>query len=468
MKVKKQAVPMREQPAGERIGNFREVPLGYSESEAISEAGRCLQCRNRPCVKGCPVAIDIPGFIRAVHEGQFRRGMEILHRNDSLPAITGRVCPQEDQCQCKCVVGRVGEPVAIGALERFLADWARRESPPAAAPAVASGPAVAVVGSGPAGLTCAAELARKGCAVTVLEGFHEPGGVMVYGIPEFRLPKAIVADEVAYLRSLGVRFQVNTLVGRAVTIGELLAEHGFRAVFIGAGAGLPQFMRIPGENLAGIYSANEYLTRVNLMKAYRFPEYDTPVKRGRRVAVIGAGNVAMDAARTAVRLGAEKVLLLYRRTEQEMPARREEIVRAREEGVEFHLLTAPTAYRGDAQGFVTAARCLRMELGEPDDSGRRRPVPLPGSDFTVALDQVIVAIGNTPNPIIARTTPNLKTTRWGTIVADEDGRTSLPGVYAGGDIVTGAATVITAMGAGRRAAAAIAAELGVAPEPGAK
>jgi glutamate synthase (NADPH) small chain len=472
MKTEKKSVRMQEQPARTRVKNFEEVPLGYTEEEAVREAGRCLQCIKKPCVAGCPVLMDIPGFIKAVKEKKFEEALRIIHDANCLPAITGRVCPQEDQCQKVCVMKRVGDPISIGALERFVADWHRLHSPPPSpSPArgenteIKSSPLrgedkgegtnkIAVVGSGPAGLTCAAELARMGYAVTIFEGFHEPGGVLVYGIPEFRLPKTIVSGEIDYLKSLGVQVATNVLIGRALTISDLFRD-GYKAIFIGTGAGLPQFMRIPGENLNGVYSANEFLTRVNLMKAHKFPEYDTPIKIGKRVAVIGGGNVAMDAARTAKRLGAEHVYLLYRRTEVEMPARIEEIDRAKEEGIEFNLLTAPVRYLGDEKGFLKEAECIRMELGEPDSSGRRRPVPIKDSEFKIEIDQAVVAIGSTPNPIIRRTTPELKVKKRGEIEADEDGRTSIPGVFAGGDIVTGAATVITAMGAGRKAASAI-------------
>ena len=465
---------MREQPAQDRIKNFNEVPLGYTEEEAVREAGRCLQCVKKPCISGCPVLMDIPGFIEAVKKRNFEGALRIIRNTNCLPAITGRVCPQEDQCQKVCVMGKIGDPISIGALERFVADWRRSHQsadviaspfgrtgvPPVCIQGAAissnkrCGVKVAVVGSGPAGLTCAAELAGMGYAVTIFEGFHEPGGVLVYGIPEFRLPKAIVSGEVDYLKSLGVEIETNVLIGRALTIADLFHK-GYTAIFIGTGAGLPQFMGIPGENLNDVYSANEFLTRVNLMKAHKFPEYDTPVKVGKKVAVIGGGNVAMDAARTAKRLGAEHVYLIYRRTEVEMPARIEEIVRAKEEGIEFNLLTAPVRYLGDEKGFLKQAECIRMELGEPDSSGRRRPAPVKGSELRIEIDQAVVAIGSTPNPIIRRTTPELKVKKRGEIEADEDGQTSIPGVFAGGDIVTGAATVITAMGAGRKAAAAI-------------
>ncbi|MFH0796191.1 MAG: NADPH-dependent glutamate synthase [Candidatus Omnitrophota bacterium] len=462
MKAEKKAVPMREQPAEKRIKNFEEVPLGYSEEEAIREASRCLQCKKKPCVAGCPVQIDIPAFIKALKESGFQKGIDLLHRNNFLPAVTGRVCPQEEQCQMVCVMGKAGDPISVGALERFLADWylkqpqsiSNTENSPPAGEKNGTAKKVAIVGSGPAGLTCAAELAKKGYDVTIFEGFHKMGGVLIYGIPEFRLPKSIVASEIEFLKKLGVRFATNVLVGRALTIEDMFSE-GYQAVFIGAGAGLPQFMNVPGENLAGVYSANEYLTRVNLMKAYLFPGYDTPVKVGKKVAVIGGGNVAMDSARTALRLGADHVYLIYRRTEVEMPARKEEIVRAKEERIEFRLLTAPVQYLGDEKGFVKEAECLRMELGEPDSSGRRRPMPIPNSEFRIEIDQAVVAIGTTPNPIIGRTTPGLKLKKRGEIETDEWGQTSIPGVYAGGDIVTGSATVITAMGAGRKSAEAI-------------
>jgi glutamate synthase (NADPH/NADH) small chain len=458
MAVEKIAVPMREQTAQERVKNFNEVPLGYNEEEAIKEASRCMQCAKKPCVDGCPVRIDIPAFIKALKEKDYQKGIDILHANDSLPCITGRVCPQEEQCQAVCVMKKLGEPISIGRLERFLADWdlPNRANNKAAHPASVAkkNKKVAIVGSGPAGVTCAAELAKKGYSVTVFEGYHKLGGVLVYGIPEFRLPKAIVETEIRLMEELGVTFVTNALIGRAMTIEELLKD-GFAAVFVGAGAGLPNFMGIPGENLNGVYSANEFLTRVNLMKAYKFPEYDTPVKRGVNVAVVGGGNVAMDSARTALRLGAQHVYLIYRRSEKEMPAREEEVIRAREEGIDFRLLTNPLRYIGDANGFVKQVECIKMELGEPDASGRRSPVQLKGSEFIIDIDEAIVAIGNTPNPIIPRTTPGLKIKKRGEIEADDDGRTSITGVFAGGDIVTGAATVITAMGAGRKSAQAI-------------
>lgn len=450
---------MREQPPEERKKNFNEVPYGYSPEEAIEESKRCLQCKNRPCVAGCPVNIAIPDFIAAIKESDFQKAIDIIHATDSLPCVTGRVCPQEEQCQARCVVGKVGEPVAIGRLERFAADWelARRESGEHVDENLViekKGKKVAIVGSGPAGLACAAELAKIGYEITVYEGFHELGGVLKYGIPEFRLPKKIVEIEIRLLEKLGVKFVTNVLIGRAITIQGLF-DKGYDAIFIGTGAGLPKFMNIPGENLNGVYSANEFLTRVNLMKAYKVGEYDTPVHRGRNVAVIGGGNVAMDAARTALRLGAEHVYLVYRRTEAEMPARAEEIHHAKEEGIDFRLLTNPLEYTGDDRGFVSAMKCVQMALGEPDESGRRGVTPIEGSEFVLEVDEVIVSVGTTPNPIIQRTTPGLEFKKHGEIAADDDGRTSLRGVFAGGDIVTGAATVVTAMGAGIKAAKAI-------------
>jgi glutamate synthase (NADPH) small chain len=458
MPLQKTAVKMRQQPAEERVKNFAEVPLGYNEAEAVQEASRCLQCAKKPCIAGCPVRVDIPAFVKAIKGKDFKKAIGIIHETDSLPCVTGRVCPQEEQCQEVCMMKKLGaEPISIGRLERFAADLElleKKKEKTQPRTVGRTGQKVAIIGSGPAGLTCAAELAKKGYRVTVFEGYHLLGGVLVYGIPEFRLPKDIVCEEIANVREMGVNFCTNVLIGRALTIEELFTE-GFAAVFIGAGAGLPNFMGIPGENLNGVYSANEFLTRVNLMKAYKHPEYDTPVKKGTNVAVIGGGNVAMDSARTAVRLGAQHVYLIYRRSEKEMPARREEIERAKEEGVEFMLLTNPVRYAGDANGFVKEVECVKMELGEPDASGRRSPVVIKGSEFRFAVDEVIVAIGNTPNPILTATTVGLKTKKRGEIEADASGKTSIPGVFAGGDIVTGAATVITAMGAGRAAAAAI-------------
>ena len=445
---------MPEQPADERVHNFEEVPHGYTPEIAQLEASRCLLCKKPRCQTGCPVEVKIPEFIRLIREGDFVAAARTIQRDNALPAICGRVCPQESQCEQVCVLGRKDEPVAIGRLERFAADYAREhgdEETVTTAPR--NGRRVAVVGSGPAGLTCAADLARVGYEVTIFEAFHKPGGVLVYGIPEFRLPKRIVQAEVDALKKLGVTVELNAIVGRLKTVDELL--DAYDAVFLGTGAGLPHFMAIPGENLSGVYSANEYLTRSNLMKAYKFPEYDTPIVRSRKVAVIGGGNVAMDSARTALRLGAE-VRLVYRRSRVEMPARIEEIHHAEQEGVVFELLTNPIEMLGDDDGHVRTLRCMRMRLGEPDDSGRRRPVPIDGSEFDIEADTVVVAIGNSPNPLIPNTTPGLEIGRKGTVVADEEtGRTSRAKVFAGGDLVTGAATVISAMGAGKRAARAI-------------
>jgi glutamate synthase (NADPH/NADH) small chain len=446
---------MPQRPVKERIRDFFEVPLGLPEDVAVEEARRCLQCKKPSCVKGCPVEIDIPGFIGLLGEGRFDEAIAKIKEKNSLPAICGRVCPQEDQCEKECVLGKKGQPIAIGYLERFLADYEREKgitTPPLPRPIPKK---VAVIGSGPAGLTCAGELAKMGYQVTIFEALHAPGGVLVYGIPEFRLPKAIVRQEVEYVKSLGVEIQVNMVVGKTFTL-EDLRDAGYEAFFIGTGAGLPYFLNIPGENLNGIYSANEFLTRSNLMKAYLFPRYDTPIKVGRRVAVIGGGNVAMDAARTALRLGAEEVCLVYRRTKKEMPARIEEIERAEEEGVNCVILTTPVRFVGNENGWVTGMECIQMELGEPDESGRRRPVPIPGSEFIISADTVVVAIGQGPNPLLLETIKGLALNKRGYIVADpETGATNLRGVFAGGDIVTGAATVISAMGAGKRAARAI-------------
>ena len=447
--------PMREQPAEQRRKNFDEVPHGYSFEEAVAEAKRCLGCKKPLCVTGCPVEVDIPAFIGAIAEGDVGKAIEVLKSTNTLPAVCGRVCPQEEQCEIRCLVGKKGLPVAVGNLERFAADW-EREQGEARPPAVAAptGRRVAIVGSGPAGLTCAGELVRQGHEVAIFEALHEPGGVLVYGIPEFRLPKRIVRVEIDNLKKMGVKIELNSVVGKLDTVDELLAEYD--AVFIGAGAGLPKFKEIPGENLVGVYSANEYLTRANLMRSYQWPQSGTPPVRSRRVVVIGGGNVAMDSARTALRLGAEKVILAYRRSAEEMPARRAEVHHAQEEGIEFMMLTDPIEVLGDEKGRVRAVRCLRMELGEPDQSGRRRPVVVKGSEFEIECDTVIPALGNSPNPLVARSTPGLKLGKWGNIEADTaTGRTSREGVFAGGDIVTGAATVIEAMGAGRRAARAI-------------
>ena len=452
MSLKKNEMPS--QAPEVRNKNFLEVALGYTQEQALDEAKRCLNCKNKPCVSGCPVNIHIPDFIQKVAQGDFEGAYQVITQSSSLPAVCGRVCPQESQCEQKCVRGIKGEPVAIGRLERFVADWHNAhtcEAPQRPAP---NGHKVAVVGSGPAGLTCAGDLAKKGYEVTVFEALHTAGGVLVYGIPEFRLPKAIVQKEINGLKALGVKVETNMVIGRVLSVDELL-EQGFEAVFIGSGAGLPRFMNIPGENLKGVYSANEFLTRVNLMKAY-LPGSDTPIQHARRVAVVGGGNVAMDAARCAKRLGAEEVFIVYRRSEKELPARAEEVEHAKEEGIVFHLLNNPTKILGDEQGNVTGMECVRMELGEPDASGRRRPVEVPGSEFVLEVDSVIMAIGTSPNPLIKSTTQGLETQKWGGIVVEEaTGLTSRERVYAGGDAVTGAATVILAMGAGKTAAQAI-------------
>lgn len=444
-------VPMPKQPPERRVKNFDEVALGYGPEQAMAEARRCLQCANPQCVKGCPVEVDIPLFVKQVAEGDFEEAIRTVRRTNNLPAVTGRVCPQEVQCEGACVLSRRGAPIAIGALERFVADHElSKGGPKAAAPQKTAEGKVAVVGSGPAGLTAAGDLAKLGHEVTIFEALHAPGGVLAYGIPEFRLPKYILKAEVEYVKRLGVEIKTNVVVGRTLTVDELF-EEGFSAVFIGTGAGSPRFLNIPGEELNGVYSANEFLTRCNLMRAYRFGEYDTPVKVGEEVAVVGAGNTAMDSARTALRLGAKTVTIVYRRTEAEMPARAEEVGNAKEEGVKFRLLTNPVRILGEG-GWVKRMECVRMRLGEPDESGRRRPIPVPGSNFLLDVDEVVVAIGRYPNPIIPQTTRGLKVGRGGLILADERGRTSRPGVWAGGDVVTGEATVISAMGAGRRAA----------------
>ena len=449
--------PMPEQDARERIRNFREVPFGLSAEAARTEAYRCIWCKDPECILGCPVGIDIPAFVHLVEQGDFVGAAAKIKETNVLPAICGRVCPQEDQCEKVCKVGQKKgvPPVAIGRLERFIADWERetgKVTPPVCAPR--TGKNAAIIGSGPAGLTCATELARRGHGVTIFEALHKPGGVLMYGIPEFRLPKKIVEAEVDLLKRMGVTIHYNYIIGLTRSLDELLEE--YQAVFIGSGAGLPYFMDIPGENLCGVYSANEYLTRVNLMRAYDFPNADTPVAKSKIVAVVGGGNVAMDSARTALRLGAEKVYLIYRRSREEMPARIEEIHHAEEEGVIFRYLTNPVRYVGDAEGRVSGAQCLRMELGEPDQSGRRRPVPVPGSEHVVDVDTVVVAIGNGPNPLLTKTTALLETKKGGKLVTkDPTGRTSMRGVWAGGDIIRGAATVILAMGDGRSAAAAM-------------
>ncbi len=450
-------VPMREQAPSERIHNFEEAPFGYSPEEAMAEAARCLLCKNPHCVSGCPVEIDIPAFVRLIAEGKFLEAVYKIKEKNALPAICGRVCPQEEQCEAQCILAKKGAPISIGALERFAADFEAAQGDPRLPELPPkNGRKVAVVGSGPAGLTVCVDLAMLGYDVTLFEAFHQAGGVLLYGIPEFRLPKRIVARELDYISRLGVRIECNTVVGKTVTVDELLGAEGFDAVFIGSGAGLPMFMGLPGEDLKGVYSANEYLTRSNLMKAYLFPQYDTPMLRGQRVAVFGGGNVALDAARTALRLGPEKVYLIYRRSRAEMPAREAEIHHAEQEGIDFRYLTNPVRYLGDEQGRLRAIECVRMELGEPDASGRRRPVVIPDSNFTLDVDIAIVAIGARANPLLLKTVPDLKLDKRGYIEADpETGRTSKRGVFAGGDIVTGAATVILAMGAGRKAARAI-------------
>jgi glutamate synthase (NADPH/NADH) small chain len=453
-KIKKEVVEMPKQDPKVRVKNFNEVALGYTEEQALEEASRCLQCVKPQCVAGCPVEVPIPEFIKCIREKKYAEGIAVIKSKNALPAVCGRVCPQEEQCQVKCVLGKIGDPVSIGRLERYLADWERDHGfqiPPKAKP---TGKKVAIVGAGPAGLTAAADLVKLGHEVVMFEALHLPGGVLVYGIPEFRLPKAIVRNEVNYIQKLGADLRVGNMIGRMHTIPELM-KNGIDAVFIGSGAGLPRFMGVPGENLGGIYSANEYLIRINLMKAFRFPEYDTPIRVGKHVVVVGGGNVAMDCARSSMRLGAD-VCLLYRRSRQELPARKEEIENAEEEGLVCRFLAAPLRFIGDEKGWVKAMDCQCMELGEPDQSGRRRPIPIKGSEFTMETDTVIIAIGQTPNPIIQRTTTGLEVNpKRGTILIDENGKTSLEGVYAGGDVVTGAATVISAMGAGKTAAKAI-------------
>ncbi|MCK4630290.1 MAG: NADPH-dependent glutamate synthase [Bacteroidales bacterium] len=451
-KISPVKTPMREQPPGERIKNYDEVPYGYSPEEAVFEAERCLQCKNPKCIEGCPVEIDIKGFIKFIAEKKFKEGVTLLKEKNILPAICGRVCPQEEQCEIKCIVGIKNEPVAIGRLERFLADW-ERENEEIKIPSIpkSTGKKVAIVGAGPAGITVAADLVRLGHKVDMFEALHKPGGVLVYGIPEFRLPKAIVFKEIDFLIQMGVRLFTDSVIGMIKSIDELLNE--YNAVFLGTGAGLPWFLEVPGENLNGIYSANEYLTRANLMKAYLFPKYKTPIIRGKRVATVGGGNVAMDCARTALRLGAEKSIIVYRRSRTEMPARDEEIHHAEEEGIIFKFLSNPAAFHGDKNNWVNEVECVQMKLGEPDDSGRRRPVPIPDANFRIAIDVGIIAIGNSPNPLVPSTTPDIKTGKWGNIITDPATcKTSKPGVFAGGDVATGAATVILAMGAGKIAA----------------
>ncbi len=448
-------VPVREQEAKVRAANFEEVCLGYNKEEAMEEAARCINCKNAQCVKGCPVAINIPGFIEKVKDGDVEAAYQVISEASALPAVCGRVCPQESQCEGKCIRGMKGEPVSIGKLERFVADWARENGIQPTGPKEKNGKKVAVIGSGPAGLTCAGDLAKMGYEVTIFEALHEAGGVLVYGIPEFRLPKKdVVAKEIENVKALGVQIETNVVVGKSVTIDELLQEEGFDAVFIGSGAGLPKFMGIPGEQANGVFSANEYLTRSNLMKAFD-ESSNTPIMRGKKVAVVGGGNVAMDAARTALRLGAE-VHIVYRRSEEELPARVEEVHHAKEEGIIFDLLTNPVEILTDDNGWVSGMKCVRMELGEPDESGRRRPVVKPGSEFTIEADTVIMSLGTSPNPLICATTQGLETNKWKCIVAEEaTGKTTKEGVYAGGDAVTGAATVILAMGAGKAGAKGI-------------
>ena len=447
-------VVMPEQAPDVRNKNFEEVALGYTKEMAMEEAGRCLNCPKKPCMDGCPVNVPIPGFIEKVAEGDFEAAYEIITSENALPAICGRVCPQENQCEGRCVRGIKGEPVAIGRLERFVADYHMAHATQTPAEIEKNGKKVAVVGCGPSGLTCAGELAKKGYDVTIFEALHKAGGVLSYGIPEFRLPKDLVAKEIENVKNLGVDIETNVIIGRSMTIDDLMAD-GYQAVFVGSGAGLPRFLNIPGENLLGVYSANEFLTRVNLMKAYKFPETPTPVKVGKNVAVVGAGNVAMDAARTAKRLGAENVYIVYRRGEDEVPARKEEVHHAKEEGIIFKLLNNPCEIHG-TDGWVSGIEVVKQELGEPDASGRRSPVPVEGSNYVIPVETVIIAIGQSPNPLIRQTTPGLDTQKWGGIIVDEDTmKTSKDGVYAGGDTVTGAATVILAMGAGKKAAKAI-------------
>lgn len=446
--------PMPEQPVTERVHNFLEVAVGYDDATAALEASRCLQCKSAPCRSGCPVEVDIPAFIHCIRDGKMGDAARKIKEKNNLPAVCGRVCPQEKQCESHCVLGKKGEAVAIGRLERYVADCDRADASHTVPAIVKNGRKAAIIGAGPAGLTAAADLAMAGYDVTIFEALHRAGGVLIYGIPEFRLPKDIVAAEVEHIQSLGVKIITNAVVGKAMSIDELF-EEGYEAVFIGSGAGAPQFLGIPGENCNGVYSANEFLTRINLMKAYEFPTYQTPVKVGKTVAVVGGGNVAMDAARTSLRMGAEKVYLVYRRSEAEIPARHEEFEHAKAEGVICRFLMNPSRIIGDEKGWVQGLECRTMKLGEPDVSGRRSPVEVPGSETVLAVDTVVIAIGNTPNPLIPRTTPGLVVSRRGTIIVNEKGETSRDGVYAGGDIVTGAATVISAMGAGKQAAKAI-------------
>ncbi len=452
--IQKHETPMRQQDPKARIHNFGEVPLGYTEEEAVREAERCLQCPDAPCIEGCPVRIDVPLFIKHIKNRCFAEAIATIKEENSLPAVCGRVCPQENQCQGVCTLGQRFDPVAIGKLERFCADWEAEHGYISTEIQTDTGYRIAIIGAGPAGLTSAGELRKLGYEVTIFELLHVAGGVLMYGIPEFRLPEEIVKREISALEKTGIEIKVNKVIGQIYTVDDLLVR-GYDAVFIGTGAGLPRFLGIPGENLNGVYSANEFLTRTNLMRAFRFPEYDTPIKVGKRTITVGGGNVAMDSARTALRLGAEESIIAYRRSEQELPARREEVEHAKEEGIEFQLLTNPTRIIGE-NGYLKKVECIRMKLGEPDESGRRRPIPIPDSEFTIETDTVVIAIGNNPHPLVPRTTKGLDLNRWGNIVADsKTGQTSKKGVFAGGDIVTGAATVIEAMGAGKRAAAAI-------------
>lgn len=454
MSIREEPVPMPEQDPSDRVENFDEVPFGYDKEAALEEADRCLQCDPAPCIEGCPVGIDIPAFIKQIKEEKFQDSIDTIKESNNLPAVCGRVCPQEEQCQEVCTLGKNFEPVSIGRLERYAADWEREHGTVDNSVEDSREGKIAIVGSGPAGLTAASDLRKLGYEVTVFEQFHQPGGVLVYGIPEFRLPNEVVDREVDNLKEMGVNIEPNTVVGRLFTVDDLLEGNKvdkYDAVFLGTGAGLPYFLNLPGENLNGIYSANEFLTRVNLMKAFKFPEYDTPIKVGDRVATIGGGNVAMDSARTALRLGAESSMVIYRRSESEMPARDEEVHHAQEEGIDFRLLRNPTRFKG-TDGVVEKVECVEMELGEPDESGRPKPIPIEGSEFDIPVDNVIIAIGNSPHPLVPRTTDGLETRDWGTIKANQEGRTTKEGVWAGGDIVTGAATVIKAMGAGKTAA----------------